>query len=337
MKKTVLFVKHLDSSFIRRDEELLSQEHRLKVFHLKQNKGWRIIPALIRQFFFMLWWIPQSHVVYIWFADFHAIIPVLLGRIARRKVVVVIGGVDASYLPEFQYGTKTRILGRLSVHISTRLATHLLPVSHFTKNSLLTHISPQLDAKSQVIYNCFDAPHFTTKIENRTEIITVCLANRVNTLFIKGVDFFAEVARAAPEHSFTIVGLHGEAFEFVMKNRPDNLKVINPIPHPELQQLFLKSKIVCQFSRHEAFGLALLEGISMGCFPVGYDFGGTAEILKGTQNTLIHDLDVVQAAECIRQGMKSEFEKIEAIQRQVLPRFSCSIRKARLEQVIQGV
>ena len=334
MEKRILFVKHLNSSFIRRDEVLLAQHHRLKVFHFSQNKGWRVVFGLVRQFFVMLWLIPQSHLVYIWFADFHAVIPSILGRAFRRKVVIIIGGVDASYLPEYRYGTKTRLFGKLSVKLSTRLATHLLPVSIFTKNALLTNISPQLETKTRVIYNCFDAPFLSADNEYRREILTVCLASRVNTLYIKGVDFFIEVARALPELSFSVVGPHGEAYNFLMQTKPDNLNVIKPLSHDELQQTLLRSKIICQFSRHEAFGLALLEGIASGCFPIGYDFGGTAEILQQTQTTLLSKLDVEEAKSRLRFALSADAEMMKTIQNQVLPRFSCALRQQQLRQII---
>lgn len=146
--------------------------------------------------------------------------------------------------------------------------------------------------------------------------------------------FFIEVARALPELSFSVVGPHGEAYNFLMETKPDNLNVIKPLSHDELQQTLLRSKIICQFSRHEAFGLALLEGIASGCFPIGYDFGGTAEILQHTQNTLISKLDVEEAKSRLRFALSADAEMMKTIQNQVLPRFSCALRQQQLRQII---
>lgn len=336
-KQKVLFIRHLDSSFVRRDIELLSSGFDLLDFRFRHNKGFMIFPELLRQSFFLLRKLPQSQGVFIWFADFHAVIPALLCRVFRKKCIIVIGGVDASYIPEYRYGTKTKLLGKISLKLSTNLATNLLPVSVFTKNNLLTNAGSHLLEKSKVVYNCFDSPVEPTETANRKEaIITVCLANKIKTIFIKGVDFYIELAKAMPHYSFTIVGLSDEAFEWAKQRGSSNLQLIKPVDHQTLLELMAQNKIICQFSRHEAFGLALLEGISAGCFPVGYNYGGTGEIIANSLAYGIDNLEIAEATHAIEYGMKTDDEVIKSVQAQIIPRFACNKRKQELISVLKA-
>lgn len=334
----ILFIQHLNASFIRQDANLLRQSNEVEVYHLKHNKGIKIILELIRQFFYLAKNLSKFDIVFIWFADFHAVLPALFSRLMKKKCIIVIGGVDASYLPEYSYGTKTKLLGKISLYLSTLWANELLPVSHFTAEALWRNAGSQLKSKSKVVYNCFTASPKTTESPLRTNaIITVCLANKVNTLYIKGVDFYIEVARAMPELQFKIVGLSGDAQRWVKDKAPANLEIIPPISHDELQNLLNKSHVICQFSRHEAFGLALLEGIAAGCFPVGYNFGGTKEILSDTKGLTIETLDIEEARETLLKAFQANKATINEIQQAVLEKFSCSKRKELLNQTINDL
>lgn len=336
-KKRILFIRHLDSSFVRSDLGLLSSDFDLLDFRFRHNKGLMILPELVRQGFFLLRKLPHSQGVFIWFADFHAVIPAFLCRLFRKKCIIVIGGVDASYLPEYQYGTKTKLLGKISLKLSTKLATNLLPVSVFTQNNLLNNAGIKLQAKSKVVYNCFDSslePPETAK--RKKAVITVCLANKIKTIFIKGVDFYIELAKVMPQYSFTIVGLSDEAFEWAEHRGSSNLQLIKPVDHRTLLKLMTQNKVICQFSRHEAFGLALLEGISAGCFPVGYNYGGTGEIIANSLACGIDKLEIAEAIHAIEYGMKADDEVIKSVQAQIIPRFACNKRKQDLISVLKA-
>lgn len=335
MQKKILFIKHLDSSFIRRDEALLSRQNQLTVFHFKNNKGWRILPGLVRQSWFMIKEMVRHDLVFVWFADFHAVIPVLFSRLFRRKSVIVIGGVDAAYLPQYHYGTKTKWLGKMSVFISTTFATRLIAVSHFTRRALLANVSAKLAEKTKVVYNCYDPTSLNKRLlAERRNIITVCLASKVETLFIKGVDFYNEVAAAMPDQQFIVAGLTGEAWTYLNARKAPNLIILKPMPYENLLQLYAECKVICQFSRHEAFGLALIEGIAAACFPVGYAFGGTQEILAGTDAKLIKQLNVNEAVEAIRYGLEAPESTCNLIQGEVLNRFKCQLRLQGLQEII---
>lgn len=335
-KPKLLFIRHLDASFIRRDETMLASKYELVTFRFAVNKGWGIVPALFRQLLFLLKHLKNSKGVFVWFADFHAVLPVILSKALGKKSFIVIGGVDAAYDPVLAYGTRTRLLGRVSVTISCRMADQLLPVSEYTQQQLLNNIGAGFLKKSQVIYNCFDAPaQPASAVARENLVLTVCLSNKVKTLFVKGVDFYLELAQAMPDLRFLVVGVHGSAKEWIDKRKPANLIVLEPVMHNQLLELMHQSKVICQFSRHEAFGLALLEGIAAGCFPVGIRHAGTAEILQHSEGILIEDYDLQQAVNAIETAMNASEIQQQKIRNEVLPRFSCSKRMESLLKVIE--
>ena len=329
--KKVIFIKLLNSSFINIDEEILSDNYKVVTFQFVKVKGFQVLKELFFEFFFMLKHIWNTDVVYIWFADFLAVIPTTIGRLFRKKVVIVIGGVDASFVEELNYGVKTRLLGQVSLFVSTTFATNLLPVTNFTYTHLLKNVSPRLSKKSKIIYNCYNDLFNCTKVSERNNnIITVCLADTKVTTLIKGVDFYVSLANELPELTFYVVGVSGQALSYLESISGKNVILLPKIPQQELKELFCTSKIVCQFSRHEAFGVALLEGISSGCYPIGYNYGGTKEILIDNLGILIKKLDVKEGKQAIEEGMRKTKVDIDPIKKSIDQRFLINVRKRKL-------
>jgi len=193
--KKIIFIKLLKSSFINIDEEILSNRYKVTTFQFKKVKGVSVLRELLSEFFFMLYHIWNTDVIFIWFVDFHAVIPALLGWIFRKKVVIVIGGVDAAFRKDLNYGVKTRLLGRISLFLSTAFATNLLPVTQFTYNNLLQNVSQKLSKKSKIIYNCYnDLFKCTENTDRKNYIVTVCSSNSIVTTLVKSVDFYVKVA-----------------------------------------------------------------------------------------------------------------------------------------------
>lgn len=337
-QKKILFIKLLNSSFIKIDEDILSEKYQVISFLFKKVKGIAILKDLFFELMFMIKNIWKADIIYVWFADFHAVIPTLIGRLFRVKVIIVIGGVDAAYRKELNYGVKTRTLGRISLYLSTACATNLLPVSWFTYNNLLENVNHRLSKKCKLIYNCYNEL-FTCSENNhrKNNIVTVCSSNSKVTLLVKGVDFYIDLARTMPELTFYVVGLSGEALKYLQTISSANVVLIQRIPQQELKKLFCSSRVICQFSRQEAFGVALLEGISSGCYPVGYNFGGTKEILKDNLGILINQLDIEEGKKAIEEALNKTKEDIEPIKESIENRFSCEIRKKELMSFIDNL
>src|SRR5690606_1217161 len=72
---------------------------------------------------------PHADVILSWFADYHAVLPVRIGRALGVPVAVVLGGFDAIHVPELGYGVYgSRWRAPLARYV-LRHADLLLPVS----------------------------------------------------------------------------------------------------------------------------------------------------------------------------------------------------------------
>jgi glycosyltransferase involved in cell wall biosynthesis len=336
--KNVIFINLTDASFIRLDEAILKEQYRVATFKFKHRRGWKVLLEIIRQFFFMLQNIWKADLIYIWFADFHAVIPSVFARLFGKKLVIVIGGYDAAFDKELHYGAKTRIIGKYSVKTVTSLADLLLPVSNHTLNELLTNYKMNLREKSTVIYNAFNSQFRCNEpVIKENKVATVCLTNNKKTLFVKGVDFYVQVAARLPEITFQVIGVGGEAKKYLETIRSENVVLIEKVSPDKLKEILCKTKVICQFSRHEAFGVALLEGISCSCFPVGYDHAATKELLANDNGILIKAMDINEAADAIRIALLKEKKEVDFIKSFITDKFSSENRKEQIKNVLMPI
>lgn len=334
----VLMIQLHPSTFVRRDEEMLRSLGTVHVFRFRQQKGPGVILELLRQKLFLLRHVWSCRMIYIWFADFHSVLPALFARLTGRKCVIVIGGVDAAYLPEYQYGTKSRFIGHISLWLSVLLAHLLLPVSEFTLSDLRRNVSEKLASKAMVVHNCYSALKFARPGQaERHLVLSIALASATRTLYIKGIDIFLKAAAVMSGQEFMVVGLSGEAMKEAKRLAPPNVVLSGPVSFDELQSIYSKTRAICQFSRQESFGIALLEGLAAGCVPVIANRCGPAEVFAGTGVPSIEAMDAEEAAAAIRSALQMDPDMLRVVQQRVLASFDCSLRKEKLQVILNGL
>ncbi|RKY66992.1 MAG: hypothetical protein DRQ08_01300 [Candidatus Latescibacterota bacterium] len=163
---------------------------------------------------------------------------------------------------------------------------------------------------------------------------TVCGGSSLQTLFRKGGDFFVEISKHIPDRKFLIIGLEEEARRWVEERRPENLTVVGRVSHVEVCKLLSQSRVACQFSRYEAFGLAIGEAMAMGCIPVGLNYGGTPEVI-GDAGFLIDRLEVQDALQAIEKALNAPDSLREKARRRIRTLFSPEVREAKLREVLR--
>lgn len=330
----ILFVHTDFATFVRADYEILRRHFPVLRFHYKAGKGLRVnLWAQATMSFWLLRNIGRAKCVYVWFADYHSLLPVLFARLLGRKSIVVVGGYDAAKVPELGYGAHVTNFRSFCVRTSCNLATLILPVSEFIKKE----ISGFCTAKNcTLIYNGADPALFQTTGGHRDGVLTVCAADDVRTVLRKGVDFFQEIAQAVPDQEFTVVGVTGKARQFLEKRKIPNLRIVGRLTQNELMTYYQKAKVYCQLSVYEAFGLALAEAMLCGCIPVGSTDAATPEVM-GSVGFLIKSRDPVVAAETIRAALTCS-ESLSLIARQrILDHFSIQRRERALRELIGRV
>jgi glycosyltransferase involved in cell wall biosynthesis len=97
----------------------------------------------------------------------------------------------------------------------------------------------------------------------------------------------------------------------------------------KLNELFNLSAAICLFSRNEAFGMVVIEGMLCGCVPVILNNTGTAEILskENAPGMIYSDFNKEEIAKDLNNVLKSHtIEVAEEMRKYVIKNFANSNR-----------
>lgn len=270
----ILFLGPLKSTFVKNDFDILSKHH--KLIPLNSNIGggfrgaWNLLICSLKSIIALL----HADMVYVWFADYTSLVPIIFAKLIGKKSVVVAGGFDVGYLPELNYGAKARAVRWFCVKNTFRFAKKILPVSNYAMKSLfeLTDVSPD---KVDMLYNCIKSDNYNIDISDsnqRKYFITVSQAEDLLEFVRKGSDRFIETARENSQYQFILAGLRGRALAKATElgRHIDNLQIISgPLSlYNDIIPLYNKSYAYFQLSIEETFGLAVVEAMKCGCVPI---------------------------------------------------------------------
>ena len=335
MQKRVLFITTVDSPVIRGDCDFLRQQGFVVQYLFYKGGNIRnIIIAQLYEFFWLWRYIWRSCLIFIWFVDLHALWPVLLGKVLfRKKIIIMVGGYDAAQEFSLRYGTHLKHHKTLVIRLCCRLADKVFGVSRFTRDQINRYIGKKAEELLLAIYLPEITDLSVRKVYN-WDVAMVCGGYSLQTLFRKGGDFFVKISKYIPDRKFLLIGLEGEARRWVEERRPENLTVTGKVSHVEVCNLLSRSKVACQFSRYEAFGLAIGEAMAMGCIPVGLNYGGTPEVI-GDAGFLIDKLEVQDALQAVEKALNAPDSLREKARRRIRTLFSPEVREAKLREVLR--
>lgn len=329
--KKALFITALRPASIQADEAILRKSFDVHSFLFRYGRFWRVLLSEIHLTAWLLCHIWTAELCWIWFADYHSLIPALLCRLLGRCVVIGIGGYDAANEPGLNYGAHLRRFRGWCVRKSCDWASVLAPVSEFTGREIAryTH-TPQ-----EVIYPGVDTEFWTPGPSMRHAMcVTVCGCDDLVTFSRKGIDLFIAVARRLPYIEFRIIGLTGDArWRQDLPSLP-NLFYMCRMRREELRVYYRIARVYCQFSRYEAFGVALVEAMACGCFPVVLMRGGMPEVVGG-DGLVLDTENPGEIARTIKRIMEQGTG--HAFPRQaVLESFSIERRERELGEMVKG-
>ncbi len=276
--RKILFVSPSSSGFILQDEEFLKERAKVVSFRFKPGNLFRMILSQTQLPFWLIRNIRHTDLFYIWFADYHSLIPSLFARVLGKKVILVIAGYDVANKPALKYGVHLRPFRSWCARKSYSWATLLLPLSKF----LQREVSKWSETPSEVVYPGVNSEYFNPGKEKKVSIVlTVCGCKDLTTYYRKGIDLFIRVAKQCPETMFWVVGLEGKALDKLNESweEVENLCSASWYDQEVLREFYQASLIYCQFSRYEGAGVALLEAMSCGCIPVVFNRGGMPELV----------------------------------------------------------
>lgn len=279
MKRRALFIYTHPSTFVKGDITILKKRYDVTEYCLK-NQPKKVLPfSLIKQFFFLLFNIYRYDIVYIWFADYHSLSPVLFSRFTGKKSFLVIGGYDVCREKQYAYGSFSNKLRGSFAYLSIRYATQNLCVSKNIER-IVAAIVPK--SNRTTVYNGVSIKtEFDGTQDKERIVLCVALVSTLQAFYIKGIDRYNSLAKEMGDTHFTLVGCSPDIFTKAGIKKAKNLRVIPALEHSKLALLFSKAKVYCQLSRRESFSLALAEAMYHNCIPVISNTGGMPEVTGG--------------------------------------------------------
>ncbi|UCD10482.1 MAG: glycosyltransferase family 4 protein [Nitrospinaceae bacterium] len=345
MRKKVLVLSSTHSTFIRQDEQLLKQYFEIHTFHLEPALS--RLHALRNQVKMALWLarnINNCDALFVTFADVHAFIMALFSRTFGKKLFVVVGGFDATWIPEIGYGTYHKKRSRFFTRFTFRTAAHILPVCaslkkfgeevrgpyHVTQGVLTLY--PEIpENKITVVPNGYKTKFFvpSSSPKNSATVLLVASARTPVSYIVKGIDLFIQLARECPHWSFVLAGTRPSSETTL----PSNFKALPFLRHEDLLKEFQRAKVLLSLSATEGMANVLSEGMLCECVPVGFPVGGTPEVIADT-GILLENRDM----ETIIAGIEKAFtmDGHKARQR-VLDHFPMEKRGQTLAQIIDRI
>lgn len=272
----ILFVHNYLATFTKIDLEILCQEHEVREICVRRSSFGALLQDNLRLLRAVQW----ADLVFAWFGGYHALAPFLLGRLLRRKCIVVASGYDVAIMPEIDYGNMRPGPKKWIGQWVFRLANRVLAVSEFTRSEAIRNagVAP---SKTLVIHHGVDTQCFKPGPPGvrKPQVLTVASVAQ-DTLRTKGLRTYIAAAAALPDVPFIIVGPQkAGTVESLKAAAPSNVHFVGPQYAAELTAIMQQSTVYAQLSAYESFGMAVVEAMLCGCIPVVTARGALPEIV----------------------------------------------------------
>ena len=329
-KQSILFVYVNYSSFVKADFEILSSFANVTKYQFKPGKGiFRTGIQLLKEFIYLIFNIFKFDSVFIWFGDYHSLLPVLFAKIFRKKSFVVIGGYDVSTLSEYSYGSFSHPIRSFFTRNTFKFVDICFPVAEALRKKLLL-INPK--ANAETIATSVDPEKFNfSEYERPKRIITISGTENQQRLMVKGLDRFRELAIYLPEFEFIIIGA-ADGVKSHFEPLPANLTLLPPQQFDQLTQYYESASFYAQLSRSEGLPNALCEAMLCGCIPIGTNVGDI-QITIGNTGLTIDDWKPDELVNFIRLN-HNNFQLRDRVRERILTLYDPGRRINRFSQLM---
>ena len=314
----VLYAVSRESTFTEIDREALSE--RFEVVDYNQ-------PGLLPRPAELWRKVRDSDVVFAWFATWHTLAALIFARLLGRPSVVVTGGFDTANVPEIGYGAQRGGPRRWMARWIARHATRLVTNSDYLVGEIEENLGIPPDEVQVVHHGLRDRfAGVDVTSERDPSALTVGIVYRLNNER-KGHRPFVLAARELPGVEFTLAGdWLDDAVEGLRAEAPENVEFTGYLSDPELDDLFRRSAVYVQASRHEGFGLSLAEAMLAGAVPVVTPAGALPEVV-GDVGVTIAEATPDAIAAGVRRALELGREEGARARERVLGHFTYEARR----------
>jgi len=270
-----------------------------------------------------------ADVFFIWFAGPHAYWTIRFINKFPVRSIVVVGGNEVAKVEEIEYGSVLDTDKAKKVRFVLRSADRILTVSECNNSEI---IACDKDLKPVTVYNGVDVGKFSPENDEKKRcVLTVGYIDR-STLKKKWLDTFVKAAKYLQDIDFYLVGkCTDDSIDQLRSFATENVHFIGFITDDELLELYRQTKVYCQLSRHESFGVALAEAMSCECVPVVTKNGALLEVVGDIGFFVPYD-DPQTTAKVIIKAMDSNNGR--KARDRIVNVFDIKIRKEKISRII---
>jgi len=289
--------------------------------------------------------IHEVDAIFCWFGSIRFLPLVLLGKILKKKIIVVSGGHDVANVPELKYGNMCpkykwglpRILGI----ILFRMADKILCVSESNYHETL--VNAKVPPKKTVIikHGFSDIPEILRKRlhENSKDIMAITVGVIIDscTIHIKGLLTVARLSKYLPDITFLFIGkCEPDAIRILRGESSEKVQFAGFLENSKLHEFYLKAKIYLQLSVHEAFGCSLAESMLFNCIPVVSNKYALPEVV-GNAGFCVNPEDLKGISVVVNKILKGNLYPLENPRERILKEFPIEKRAEKLLSVMEDI
>jgi glycosyltransferase involved in cell wall biosynthesis len=319
MARVLLVYSNL-ARFVRIDRDVLAERHAVAEYG---QAG--VVPRPLE----LLRKVRGADVLVVWFASWHALLPLLAARALGRPSLLIVGGFDTAAMPEIGYGFQQGGVRRRLARACMRLASRLLTNSEYSRGELLRNAG----FAATVVHHGVPDP-FGALPDGPREPLAVTVSNVARiALERKGLRPFVDAAAHAPEVEFALVGAWtDDAVDVLRRRATPNVRFTGRLSDEELDDLLRRAAVYVQASRHEGFGMGVAEAMLAGCVPVVTAAGALPEVV-GDAGVVVEP-EPAAIATGVRRALELGPEARAAARERIATRFPLDVRREGLLRLV---
>jgi glycosyltransferase involved in cell wall biosynthesis len=309
--------------FVRIDRDLLAERHEVEDYGQ---------PGVVPRPLDVVRKVRRADVLVVWFASWHAFLPLLLARLLRTPSLLIVGGFDTASMPEIGYGFQQGGIRRRLARACMRLATRLMTNSEYSRDELRRTAG----FEATVVHHGVPDP-FGALAEEPRERIAVTVSNVARiALERKGLRRFVEAGAHLPDVELLLVGAWtDDAADELRALAPANVRLTGRLSDEELDDLLRRASVYVQASRHEGFGMGVAEAMLAGCVPVVTAAGALPEVVGDAGVVVGPEPEAI--ADGVRRALDLGPEARAAARERIATRFPLQVRRDGLLGLVDEV
>ena len=211
--------------FVRIDRDLLAERHEVEEYGQ---------PGVVTRPLEVVRKVRRADALVVWFASWHAFLPLLVARLLRTPSLLIVGGFDTAAMPEIGYGFQQGGIRRRLARACMRLATRLMTNSEYSRGELRRTAG----FEAAVVHHGLPDP-FGALPEGPRERIAITVSNVARiALERKGLRRFVEAGAHLPDVELLLVGAWtDDAADELRAVAPPNVRLTGRLSDGDLDDL----------------------------------------------------------------------------------------------------